>query len=121
MPLDSTGDSTDCAGFDRTPACAVGTDTATGADARCVGWEVAHPCASDAVIATARDDISLFIKSPLYICAGGREARLAEEDCKVGASAERVARGMRLGKLLIYKIGHKVCRHRCAAKEGAAH
>src|SRR5579871_3397362 len=37
----------------------------------CVGCEVAHPCASEAVTATARDDISLFMREPLYICVWG--------------------------------------------------
>jgi hypothetical protein len=52
---------------------------------RSVGCEVAHPCASEAVARTARGDISLFMKNPLYIDGAGCDL-LYRGDCKVDAS-----------------------------------
>jgi hypothetical protein len=42
------------------------------AAAACVGLEVAHPCAREAVTRTARDDISLFMKAKILLSMFGR-------------------------------------------------
>src|SRR5882762_2482651 len=57
---------------------------------RSVGCEVAHPCASEAVARTARDDISLFMKNPLYIDVQGCDL-LSEEIARSMPARDRLA------------------------------